>query len=272
MHRCRVAVRDVPNALLLPDLGDHKVRLKPDPGMLHERLERYGELPESARTAVNRIPMTLKAMEAGSYIVREADAPNVCAILRSGFAYRQKVTGQGKRQILAVCVPGEIVDLENLYLDLADHSVQMLTEGEVLTFPRSALQDVAEIERSIARAILVQTAVNASVLREWLTNVGQRGAKARIAHLLCELGSRLAVGELEGVVEYELPMNQEHLGDALGLTAVHLNRKLRQLADEQLVTWTKKSIHVHNWKGLRDCGDFNSRYLHLDQVERGRQS
>jgi CRP-like cAMP-binding protein len=242
------------------------VRLNSNSEILSERLGRYGAMPESARAVLHQIPMTLKTLEGGNYIVREADAPKVCAILLSGFAHRQKVTGRGERQILAVCIPGDIVDLENLYLDLADHSVQMLTEGEVLTFQRSALRFAAETESTIARAIFIQTAVNASILREWLTNVGQRGAKARIAHLLCEFGTRLSDGTPGGAIEYDLPMNQEQLGDALGLTAVHLNRKLRQLADENVVTWTRRSIHVHDWKKLREYGDFNSRYLHLDQT------
>jgi CRP-like cAMP-binding protein len=244
------------------------VRLTSAPSILCDRLERYGPLSEGARSALQNIPMTHKALESGSYIVREADAPSLCAVLLSGFAYRQKVTGRGDRQILALCIPGDIVDLENLYLDLADHSVQMLTWGEVLLFPRAALQSAAETQRTIGRAISIQTAIDASILREWLTNVGQRGAKVRIAHLLCEFGMRLAEGAPTGDVAYELPMNQEHLGDALGLTAVHLNRMLRQLADEGLVTWTKRSIHVHDWRRLRDSGDFNSRYLHLDQNSR----
>jgi CRP-like cAMP-binding protein len=235
---------------------------------LRGRLERHGSLSQSAHAALQQIHMTSKIMEPGSYIVREADAPSMCGILVSGFAYRQKVTGQGARQILAVGIPGDVVDLQNLYLRIADHSVQMLTEGEVLSFPRAALQDVAATEPAVARAILIETLLEASILREWLVNIGRRKGKTRLAHLLCEFAMRLESTRPTLDAEYELPMNQEHLGDALGLTSVHLNRMLRELSNDGLVRWTRKFISLPDWRKLREVGDFNSRYLHLDQTRR----
>lgn len=252
--------------MLSPTEGDSNHVADRNHIMLTQRLERHGMMSQAARTVLRNIPMTLRSLEGGSYIVREADAPALCAILVSGFAYRQKVTGEGERQILAVCIPGEVVDLQNLYLDLADHSVQMLTNGEVLAFPREALQIAAAKEAAIARAIMIEAQLDASILREWLTNIGQRSAKARLAHLLCEFAVRLSASSPAEEEAYELPMNQEHLGDALGLTAVHVNRMLRALHDEGLVLWTRKSVRMTDWRKLRVAGDFNSRYLHLDQI------
>jgi CRP-like cAMP-binding protein len=237
-----------------------------DQRRLVEKLERHGVLSKAAATMLLEIPMTLRTFEPASYVVREGEKPKLCAILVSGFAYRQKLTGNGARQIIAVCLPGDIIDLQNLYLDVADHSVQMLTEGEVLVFPRAALQRVAESEGSIARAILLEVSLEASIFREWIVNIGRRNAKAKVAHLLCEFAIRLEGASRFADADYELPMNQEHLGDALGLTAVHVNRMLRLLADEGLVVWTRRSVKMPDWRRLRVAGDFDSRYLHLDQL------
>jgi CRP-like cAMP-binding protein len=236
--------------------------------LLVDRLERHGVLPKSAARALLEMPMTLRVLEPGSTIVRESERPQLCAVLVSGFAFRQKLTGVGARQILAVCVPGDIVDLQNLYLDVADHSVQMLTEGKVLVFPRQALQQISETEPLVARAILTEVSLEASIFREWITNIGSRNAKTKVAHLLCEFAMRLEGASRLAEADYELPMNQEDLGDALGLTAVHVNRMLRLLHDDGLVIWTRRSIKLLDWRRLRDAADFNGRYLHYGQIRR----
>jgi CRP-like cAMP-binding protein len=266
--RYRVTVCQDRRALLYSMRGECKIVSDQHHKLLVEKFERHGVLSKAAGIALLQIPVTLRTFESAAYIVREADKPKLCAVLVSGFAYRQKVTGSGARQIIAVCVPGDIIDLQNLYLDVADHSVQMLTEGEVLVFPREALQRVAENEASIARAILLEVSLEASIFREWIVNIGRRNAKTKIAHLLCEFAMRLEGASRLADSDYELPMNQEHLGDALGLTAVHVNRMLRILADEGLVVWTRRSVKMPDWRRLRVAGDFNSRYLHLDQLRR----
>ncbi|RYF14794.1 MAG: Crp/Fnr family transcriptional regulator [Oxalobacteraceae bacterium] len=242
------------------------MRLNPSLDVLAARLQRYGGLPPQAHTALCEMPSTFRTLEPGSYIVREADAPVLCAVLLSGFAYRQKVTGRGDRQIVSLCVPGDIVDLQNLYLDLADHSVQMLTAGDAVTFRRDALQTLACQEPSIGRAIMIEALIEASILREWVTNIGQRNAKARVAHLICESAVRLSATSPSDTFEYDLPMNQEHLGDALGLTAVHVNRMLKALQSDELIKQLGRFLSVPSMVALMDAGEYNPRYLHLPQA------
>jgi CRP-like cAMP-binding protein len=243
---------------------------KPPLEIFLRNLELRSPLPAEDRRAVLELTHTIRTLEAGTYTVREADPPTACVVLLSGFAYRQKLTGDGSRQIVALHTPGEAVDFQNLFLDVADHSVQMLTRGQVAYIPREELQALARSRAAIGHAILVKILVEASIFREWVLNVGRRDARSRVAHLLCELAIRL---ETEGLVEqygYELPMTQEQLADAVGLTPIHVNRTLKALDAEGLITRTKRNIGFPDWERMRHVGDFNQRYLHLEPQTSGR--
>jgi CRP-like cAMP-binding protein len=123
---------------------------------------------------------------------------------------------------------------------------------------------------AVGRAMWFQTLVDASIFREWTLNVGRRDAKTRAAHLLCEFAVRLETAGLGQRNGYELPMTQEQLADALGLTSVHTNRVLMALGSEGLITRTKRAVRIDDWPRLAEAGDFNTAYLHLaGDVRRG---
>ena len=225
-------------------------------------------LPEDQQAILN-LPYTLKTLEASTYTVREAEPAERCGVLVSGFAFRQKLTGEGARQILALHIAGDALDFQHLFLDVADHSVQMLTRGEVAFIPRAPLQELVRARPAIGHAVLVKIMVEASIFREWVLNVGRRDARARTVHLLCELAVRLDREGLADQYGYELPMTQEQLGDALGLTSVHVNRTLRSLEADGMLKRSKRSISFPDWNKMRAAGDFNQRYLHLEQQRGG---
>ena len=231
--------------------------------MIH-RLERRSPLEESDRRVLLSLPHTVKKLAAGAHIVRDGDPVEQCALILSGFAYRYKITGEGGRQIISFHVAGEFVDLQNSFLGIADHSVQMLTEAETALVPSSILQELALTRPAIAKALWIDTLIDASIFREWVVNVGRRDSRARIAHLLCEFSLRLEAAGLASNHHYELPMTQEQLADAVGLTSVHVNRVLRQLGDEGLISRNRRSVTIEDWDRLRRTGDFNERYLHHD--------
>jgi CRP-like cAMP-binding protein len=122
---------------------------------------------------------------------------------------------------------------------------------------------VAEEHPLVARAMWIDTLIDASVFREWIVNVGQRDATSRIAHLLCEFALRLHAAGLSQERSYELPMTQEQIADAVGLTPVHVNRVLQTLGRTNLILREKRAVTILDWDALRDVGDFNSRYLHF---------
>ncbi len=230
-------------------------------GMVNKLAGRSSISPED-RARLFELPHTSRLLDSGRYLVREGDRPDHCNILVSGLTCRHKITGDGLRQIVAINVPGDVVDLQMLYLKIADHSVQTLGQCEVVTVPRDAFRKLTAERPSVAHAIFATILVESSIASEWILNIGRRNAITRIAHLLCELAARIDSPDMAPGQTYKLPMTQEQIGDAVGLTAVHVNRMLQILSKDGLISYSKNTIKIPNWKVLANAADFNSRYLH----------
>ena len=235
---------------------DHPLQL------LIRKLEVHHPLTDADGKAILALPHTMRRLEAGSYTMREGDRPDRCAVLISGYAFRHKLTGEGARQIISIHIPGDALDFQNLFLGESDHNVQMLTRGLVAEVPSHAIEELALSNQDVGRAILVSTLVEASIFREWALNIGRRDARTRIAHLLCEFAYRLTAYGVKPSGTYELPMTQEQLADATGLTAVHVNRVLQSLQREGLIDRDRRMVRFPSWERMQDVADFNPRYLH----------
>jgi CRP-like cAMP-binding protein len=230
------------------------------------KFERRAPLDAGDRQALLSLPYTASIYEAGKYVVREGSAVDESALIVSGFAFRHKVTADGDRQIVSVHIPGDFVDLEGSLLKVADHNVQTLVRSEIASIPRKAIVALIDEHPRVARAMWIDTLIDGSIFREWVMNVGRRDARERIAHLLCEFAKRLEIAGLGGTDGYQLPMTQEQLADATGLTPVHVNRSLKALQADGLIEREKRYISIPDWGRLRDLAGFNELYLHLDQV------
>jgi len=228
------------------------------------KFDRRGRLGDEDRAALLALPHHIRRVAAGIHLIRDGDRPEHCAVLLSGFAYRHKITGEGGRQVIAIHMTGDFVDLQNSLLDVSDHNVQMLTDGDVAFVPRAAIRELALTRSAIGMALWTDTLIDSAIFREWVVNVGRRDARARISHLLCEFSLRLEAAGLAEQHRYQLPMTQEQLADCTGLTSVHVNRVLRQLAEEGLISRNKRAIVIEDWPRMREVGDFNERYLHDD--------
>ncbi|MDO7842553.1 Crp/Fnr family transcriptional regulator [Sphingomonas immobilis] len=214
---------------------------------------------------IERLNGTARSFEPNQYLLREGDRPKYCSFLVDGFVYRHKIVADGGRQIVSIHIPGDIIDLQNMLLQEADHNIQALTAATVLLFPHEEVVALAFARPAVGKAMWRETLIEASISREWIANVGRRDARERTAHLICELAMRRESAGLGPREAYELPMTQEQLGDALGLTAVHVNRTLKALQDDGLITRSKRSVAVNDWERLRAVADFTTNYLHLGQ-------
>jgi CRP-like cAMP-binding protein len=213
------------------------------------------------REAFLALPFTRGSFAAGDHLVREGEAVAHCHILASGFAHRYKLVADGGRQIIAVQLAGDFLDLQNTLFGAATHNIQMLTAGELILVPKAALEDVCARRPGLQRALWLDTLIDASIFSEWIANVGRRDARTRIAHLLCEFAVRLkAAGLLEGN-SFTLPMSQEHIADATGLTPVHVNRTLMSLRSSGLIASHRRLIIINDWESLAAAADFHPGYL-----------
>ncbi len=231
------------------------------------KLKRRSRFAVADEAALLGLPFTVKTLEPGHYLVRQGERADFTCVLLEGFAYRQKIVGDGGRQIIALQVPGDAVDLQNSLLKIADHSVQALTAITMARVPRLALLDIAATYPAIAHAFWLDTLVDGSIAWEWIANIGRRDALMRLAHLLCECAVRLEVVNAASGDSDTLPMTQEQIGDALGLTPVHVNRMLKLLEQDGLIVRRARTIVILDGVRLRSVADFQSAYLHLNLLE-----
>ena len=229
---------------------------------LVRRWSKFAELGEADRQAILALPYRLKEVGRDQHLVREGEEPQNCCLILQGFAFRHKVTRDGARQIISIHLPGEFIDLQNSLLGVADHNVQTLTRAEVALVPRTEIQDLMENHRGAARAMWIDTLIDSSIFREWVVNVGRRDAQTRVAHLLCELLLRMETAGLSREHGYELPLTQAQLADATGLTPVHVNRVLKALREQGLISLEARSLRILDLERLQGVGDFNELYLH----------
>jgi CRP-like cAMP-binding protein len=239
----------------------------PSSSVLEPMIRKLGyraTLSEQDGVAIRALPHRVRVLERHDYVVREGDVAEYSCLLLSGYAVRQKIVGTGHRQIMAIHMKGELIDLQNSLLLVADHGVQMLTPGKVAMIPREEILKIAAERPEVGKAMWLDTLVDGSIFREWIANVGRRDARTRISHLLCEFSLRLKHAGLGEQSCYELPMTQEQLADSTGLTAVHVNRTIKSLEADGLIKRTSaRSIVIGDWRNLAETGDFQSGYLHL---------
>jgi CRP-like cAMP-binding protein len=208
--------------------------------------------------------MQVESIRADQDIALEGERPSRSCLILEGYAATYKVTPSGKRQIVAFHMAGDIPDLQSTQLEVLDTSVRTLTRAKVAFIGNQAINDLCERHFRIARAFWRQTLVDAAIDREWVVNVGRREATHALAHLLCEFVVRMrAVGLADGR-ECDLPQTQAELGDAMGISTVHVNRTLQQLRSANLIRLQGGRLTVVNWEGLREMGEFDATYLHLN--------
>ncbi|WP_404286803.1 Crp/Fnr family transcriptional regulator [Microvirga sp. RSM25] len=235
---------------------------------LIRKLETLAALSDEEKQALHGLPRTTKAYKADQDIVREGDTPAECCLVLEGMVFRYLVLDDGRRQIMGFYIPGDIPDLQSLHITTMDHSVATLVPTTVAFIPHQSLNDLNARHPTIANALWRDTIVDAAMFRLWMVSLGQKSAHERLAHLLCELLVRFkAVGLAEDEHTCAFPMTQTELGDALGLTTVHVNRVIQDLRRDGLITLGKGSLCINDWERLRQRAKFNPLYLHLDGRE-----
>lgn len=161
--------------------------LNPQSNPLIRKLETITTLPDEARQAILRLPITVQDLKADADIVRDQDRPSQCCLVLTGFLCRYKILDNGRRQIFSFHIPGDIPDLQSLHLTVMDHNLGTLVPSKVAFIPHQTVRDLVRSHPVIADAFWRDTLIDAAVFREWMVVIGRRLAYARIAHLFCEL-------------------------------------------------------------------------------------
>jgi len=201
-------------------------------------------------------------------IIREGDCPDQVNLILEGWACRYKQLEDGRRQIIAFFLPGDLVDTHVFMLREMDHSIGTLNAVTLAEIGRDALTGIAERFPRVTQALWWEMMVATAVQREWTVNIGQRTATERLGHLLCELFLRMRAIDLTNGNSCELPITQVDLADALGLSNVHVNRVLQELRSSGLVSLRGRHLSIPDLAALSAASLFNPNYLHLDREGR----
>ena len=206
--------------------------------------------------------------EAGEDLVSEGQRPIRRMLVADGFTSRYRLLSGGDRQLTAIHVPGDFVDLHSFLIKKMDHSVGALTRCVIYTFPHARLVALTERFPHLTRILWLLTLLDASIHREWLVGLGRLSAQQRAAHLICEIFTRLRVIGRTADNSFELPITQSALADALGISAVHINRVLQDLRRRGLIVWDGGRLNITDWHALSALAEFDEGYLHLVQESR----
>jgi CRP-like cAMP-binding protein len=226
------------------------------------KLARLSTLDADDRGAITSLAHRVQRVSRGQILVREGEVPRECCVLIEGYACRHKSTRSGRRQIVSLHIPGDVLDVQHLQLPTADHTVETISGARIAWIAASDLRALLKERPQINEALWRDALIDASIFREWMLNVGRRDAKTRIAHMLCEFAARREAAGLGGVARFELPMTQEQIADATGLTMVHVNRSLQTLARAGVIEREGREIRIADWNRMRTLADFDPAYLH----------
>jgi len=237
-------------------------------GRLIRKFVSISRLDAGDQQALASLPLRTRSVEAGVDVIPQGSVPTECCFVIEGLMCRYSMTSSGRRQIVSFHIAGDLPDRDSLHLPRLDHSVGSVSAGRLAFIPHAAITPLLEKHPNIAVALWRDAVVDAGVFRQWLTSLGRRSARQRVAHLLCEMFTRMEALGLADVDHFAFPVTQAQLGDALGLSSVHVNRTLQELRTSRLITWKGSVVTIDDGPGLRRIADFDPSYLELSPMPR----
>jgi CRP-like cAMP-binding protein len=227
------------------------------------RLRALDALTDADIASIERLPIRLQNFGAGHDIVREGDVVQQCCAVADGYLFRHKVGPEGVRQIVSWHIPGDVPDLYSLHLNPMDHNITTLGPAIVGFIPHEPLKEMLQRSPALTHVFWRETLVDAAAFRELVVSLGKRDALARIAHMICELLTRLQAVGLGLDMSYQFPASQVDVADATGMTPVHANRMIQQLRARGLIEWEGPRIRILDLAQLKVLAEFDEGYLHL---------
>jgi CRP-like cAMP-binding protein len=197
-------------------------------------------------------------------IISEGEQPTCVNLILSGWGCRYKMLEDGRRQIVAFFLPGDLCDLKIFILKQMDHSIAAISPVHLSQISRETILKLTEDQPRISRALWWSSLVSEATEREWIVSLGQRSATERLGHLFCELFVRLRGVEMTEGWSYELPLTQTELGEVTGLSTVHVNRTLQDLRRDGLIELKDKTLTILDFERLQAMSMFSANYLHLE--------
>lgn len=229
-----------------------------------ERLGDIVDLSPAEHQALERLEERERPLRRGATLLRENDPSQDLYILRKGSLMSSLLLDNGSRQILRFLFPGDMVASSSLIYREAAETITAISDCVVCPFDRALLAELIEAHPRLAALIMVYNQIERASLTDRLAALGRTPARARVAAVLLELRSRMRATDKSITDTFLLGLTQEEIGDATGLTAVHVNRMLRQLEDDGLIRREGGRVTILNERALARAANFIDRYRGLD--------
>jgi CRP-like cAMP-binding protein len=229
---------------------------------LIRRLECHTALSPEDKVTLESTASGVRRFHPREYLAKQGSPIERIFLIVEGFACRYRLLPDGRRQITAFLLPGDLCDIRSFSLRHMDHSIAALSSVEAATLTAEGAQRLQN-RTALAEALGWNALVQQSIAREWLVNVGHRSSFERLGHLICEIFERLQLVGLTSEGGYKLPLTQGDLADTLALSPVHVNRTLMELRRAGFVTFQSRQLIIHDYAGLRRVSGFDRGYLHL---------
>lgn len=220
------------------------------------------DLSTTELAALEKAAGSVTAYGARKEMVHHGDEVTHSMLLVEGFVCRYMDGMDGERQLVALHVPGDFVDLHGFPLRRLDHDIASLTVVKVANYPHNVLSKLIIDHPNLGRMLWFSTLLDAAMHREWIFRLGRLGATGRVAHFFAEIGRRLQMVGLSDGRSFPLPFHQSDLAEACGITAVHANRVLRELRERKIVTFKGGQVVVTDIVALHTIAEFNDGYLY----------
>lgn len=231
------------------------------------RLSVFSALGAEDQEALERACRHRRTIGARKDLIREGQQPKSVYVLLDGWAARYTTLEDGRRQISAFLLPGDLFDLDLHLLAEMDHSIGAITRLVVAQIDGPEFEALTDHNPKLTKALMRHQLVMMAIEREWVANIGQRNAYERLAHLLCETYLRLqCVGQAENG-SCPFPLTQHDLSEATGMSTVHVNRTLQHLRADGMITLERKRLTIPDLDALKRASLFNPVYLHLGRRE-----
>ena len=232
--------------------------------MLARKLSQHARLGAAERTALDTLlSRNIRRIANRTPIIEQRTTPGEINVLVAGWAQRSVRLRDGRRRIVALYVPGDVIEFDAFLISRMDATVAALGAARVAGISRTMLNELSRSQPRVAHGLWWESMVSACIQRQWTINVGHKASRQRLAHLLCELHTRLS---LVGLVEdgrCDFPLSQADLADACALTSIHTNRALQEMRGEGLLDVGEGTLVIHDWPALARLGTFDPSYLQV---------
>lgn len=232
-----------------------------------DKVQRHTRLTEEEISAFLSLAGYSHTVPAGTDMVKRGDPVSSTCLVVEGLLARTVDTASGHRQIAAFYVPGDMPDVHAAMMTSATTTLHAVSPTRVARMQRSDVDAVLRRFPVLVEALWRETIMDSIIAMEWTANVGQREAKARLAHLFAEMAVRLGA-VTSNSFDYRFPATQENLAEATGMTPVHVNRTLQALRAEGVLDLNARVVYIRDWRQLVEVAEFDDGYLRYENPQR----